>query len=266
MQGCNPPEPVPSFISVQGASLSVLSDEGSASSNISDIWINIDGNKQGIYELPATFPLIAEGNHTVTLKAGIKVNGIAASRIVYPFYDVIEFDTTFVAEQSYVLNPVFKYKADADFGYLEDFQNNGFTLDTTYHSDTVLYQVADTLNPGNKYGVFYLDPLRRQFQCVTNQTFTLPRNGMPVFLELDYQNTQEMVIGMIINKAQQTIELSVIVLNAHPNSMNKIYIDLTDVVVDNADAVNFNIFIGAVLNSGSLGATFKIDNMKLVYF
>ena len=71
---------IPSYMSINSVTL----DENSTH-NISDVWIYIDDNLQGVYELPANFPILDEGTHKLRVKAGIKDNGISAKRIPYPF-------------------------------------------------------------------------------------------------------------------------------------------------------------------------------------
>src|SRR3954471_3898254 len=81
--GCNKEEPIPVYVHIEKISLvanpdgfvnSVTGDEGSLSSKISDAWVYVDEQLVGCFELPVTFPVLAEGTHTVKIRAGIKVN------------------------------------------------------------------------------------------------------------------------------------------------------------------------------------------------
>ncbi|PIP54090.1 MAG: hypothetical protein COX07_07210 [Bacteroidetes bacterium CG23_combo_of_CG06-09_8_20_14_all_32_9] len=260
-------EPIPSYIRISKCIL--LSDsisQGSSQNNISDIWVNIDGNRQGTYEVPVNFPVIAEGNHSLMLRAGVKVNGIAASRIIYPFYNSLSFDTTFIPEKQMILTPVFTFKPETKFVWLENFQNNGFTLDRTSKSDTILYIKNDTVNTVQQYGVFYIDAIRQKFQYKSTEKYVLPSNGSEVFLELDYQCNHPFIVGVFVNKLQQSIETSIICINPHPQSFNHIYIDLSYIISQNTDALDYNIFFGASLESGYTNGEIKIDNIKLIHF
>ena len=51
----------------------------------------MNGNLEGVYEMPATIPLHYEGLKNLVIYPGIKRNGIAADRKKYPFY--LPFDT-----------------------------------------------------------------------------------------------------------------------------------------------------------------------------
>jgi len=79
---------VPSYISIPSIKVdSIQSGVGSNSNKITDAWIYFDNNLQGVYPLPATFPVLLQGKQNISIKAGIKNNGIAATRAKYPFYD-----------------------------------------------------------------------------------------------------------------------------------------------------------------------------------
>ena len=61
-------------------------NQGTNSEKITDAWIYVNGNLEGVYELPATIPLHYEGLKNLVIYPGIKRNGIAADRKKYPFY------------------------------------------------------------------------------------------------------------------------------------------------------------------------------------
>lgn len=260
-------EPVPAYIRISKVNL--MSDsitQGSSRNNISDIWVNLDGNRQGTYEIPTNFPIIANGNHNLILRAGIKVNGISASRIVYPFYNQISIDTSFAPEQQLIITPTFTYLSSTQFAWLENFQNNGFTLTRTSYSDTLLYTETDSIYTNQKYGAFYIDTARNTFQYKSTEKYELPTNGSAVFLELDYKCNHPFQIGVIINKLAMSIETPIIYINPHSESFNHIYIDLAYIISQNMDAINYNILFGGTLQSGYTNGEIKIDNIKLIHF
>ncbi|HOV12628.1 MAG TPA: hypothetical protein PLL90_12785, partial [Bacteroidales bacterium] len=73
---CKKTDLVPSYIHIDKIDLNTTYEfDGSNSCKITDAWVYIDGDLQGIYELPATFPVLANGQHTIMVRAGIKLNG-----------------------------------------------------------------------------------------------------------------------------------------------------------------------------------------------
>lgn len=264
----NEEEPIPSYIRIPKCTLSCDSIlQGSTRSNISDVWVNINENRQGTYEVPVNFPVVENGNKRITLRAGIKANGIASSRIIYPFYNAINIDTVLTPENQLVFNPVFTYLSSSVFAWLENFQGNGFSLDRGTLSDTLLNLESDSINTNQKYGVFYIDAIRQKFEYKSTEKFVLPSNGSNIFLELDYQCTHPFLVGVYINKLQQSVKTPIIYINPHANSFNHIYIDLTYIVSQNSDAINYNIFFGSSLYTDEYTkGEIKIDNIKLIHF
>ena len=64
------------------------------STKITDAWVTMDGQFLGAFELPCKIPILYEDNHSDShafdIYPGIKVNGIAATRLKYPFYQKFE--------------------------------------------------------------------------------------------------------------------------------------------------------------------------------
>ncbi|MCX7863376.1 MAG: hypothetical protein N2449_10325 [Bacteroidales bacterium] len=259
-------EKIPSYIQINQVQLQTdAATEGENTHKISDVWINVDGNLQGIYEIPVTFPILETGKHTVSIRAGIKVNGIAASRAPYPFFNIIHIDTILPEGKILSLTPVFSYKSETKFSWIEDFQGNGYSLDRMIGSDTVMYIVSDTSN-NNKFGKFTIDAIRQKFYYKSSEAFDLPVNGSAVFLELDYRCNHPFTLGLLVNKLQSSVANDIIVLNPHPHKFNHIYIDLTYTVTQNMDALDYNVIIRGVLQDGYSQGEIEIDNLKLLHF
>ncbi len=265
--GCdiiNPSEEIPAYIQVDSVTLAQPSSAYHTTENISDVWINLDGNKLGVYQLPVQFPVIAEGKHHLTIRAGIKDNGIGSSRIIYPFYSFFELDTDFVPQQIIKIIPHFEYQ-DGLNKWIETFEDPGYKLELTSKSDTTLERVTDPRDSSESVGAFYLSPDRPVFQCATTETFPLSYNAGGIFVELDYMNDQDFVVGLYINKVNQTIETPVIHMNAHPGSFNKIYIDLLYIVSQNPDALDYKLFVGAERVDSLDNPKIYFDNLTLIY-
>lgn len=258
-------EKIPSYLRVYSAQVETdFATQGANTHKISDVWVNIDGNRQGTYEIPSTFPVLETGQHSVILRSGIKVNGIAASRAIYPFYTIFEVDTFLPEGKVLKLDPIFTYRPETAFAWMESFQGNGFSLDRDLESDTTLYVMSDST--GNKYGKFTIDAIRRRFYYKSAEPYSLPKNGSSIYLEFDYRCDHPFTVGLLVNKLQSSINTPILVLNPHPNSFNHIYVNLTPTVTDNMDAINFNVIIQSVLQDGYTEGNCEIDNLKLLHF
>ncbi len=257
-------ESIPTYFTVDSLTFTTTYNEGASTQNISDVWVDLDGNFMGVYELPVTFPLLGEQKiHTIRLRAGIKKNGIDASRIAYPFYDSYLIDTTFAENATIRLIPHFEYNKSTVFEWIEDFQDPGFTLNKTSNSDTTLNRVIDETNGANRLGEIVLENTHPQFEYISKNTFTLQAGQ--TYLELDYKNNQVFTIGLIINNTSSQENISLIMINPK-NYLNKIYIDLSYVLSQNLGAIDYGIFFRAVKQDDVDTAKIYIDNIKLVHF
>lgn len=271
----NPDEEIPTYFKIPKFKIETnLSNQGSNSDCITDVWVNIDGNLQGIYELPAKFPILASGNHEITLRAGIKNNGIAASRIIYPFYTFFVIDTILDVNKTMVIEPMSTYKNECVFIWTEDFENSGITLKTTAKSDTSLIINTTEVFEGNNSGAIFLDNSHRLFECQALDSVFLPRDNSPIFMEMNYKSNlvqasgseSMFIVGMFITNQQHVVQNPIIYINSTNNEWKKIYIDLSQMVIGNFDAKYFHLFIGASIDQSVNSAEIYIDNLKIIHF
>ena len=92
---------IPAYISIDSIYLQTdYSLEGSNSQNITDAWVYVDDYLIGTFQLPARFPVLRQGTHTLSVIPGIKKNGIASTRITYPFYSTITQSVNLVPDST----------------------------------------------------------------------------------------------------------------------------------------------------------------------
>ncbi|MCX7954140.1 MAG: hypothetical protein N3A01_03000 [Bacteroidales bacterium] len=258
-------EKIPAYIRIVQAKLITNEQtQGKNTHKITDIWINIDTRLQGIYEIPTIFPVLETGKRHVTIRAGIKDNGIAASRVIFPFFNKISFDTILAEQEIINLTPCFTYKSETKFAWIENFELNGHTLEKMPESDTILFISPE--DTSNKVGKIIIDAIKQRFYYKSSHAFSLPKDGSPVYLEVDYKCNHPFTIGIIANKLQNSIVQPYITINPHPSSFNHIYINLTHCILNHSDAIDFNIFFRATLQSGYNYGKIELDNIKLLHF
>lgn len=244
--------------------------EGTSSHNIRDVWVFIDGNVQGVYPLPTTFPILREGVTTFKLNSGIAVNGIAATRAMYPFYQ--QFDTTIqlVRGRTDTIRPTVRYNSQITFGYMEDFESQGFSLRTTAQSDTT-FLPRQALAPGEAFeGVgamaFAVDNRAARFMCETIQAFNFPGGGgRAIFLELNYRNSIPFDIGLqIIESNGQFFDQPLVTLAPSGNVWRKQYINFTP-FVQGRSGVTYRVIFSASHTGGADAGRVFVDNLKLLW-
>ncbi|MFA4852141.1 MAG: hypothetical protein WC599_06450 [Bacteroidales bacterium] len=264
----DPEEQIPSYIHIDSIGVSTqghYSEYGSSSHKITDAWVYIDDQLIGAFELPATFPVLWEGTHTVTVKPGIKVNGISATRSIYPFYEPYVVSLNLVKDSIITLNPTVTY-FPSTVKWKEDFEV-GISLEETLFSDTTIVQtLAGDPEAFEGYsGVVHLDATRDFFQCKTINSYELPRADNPVFLEMNYKTNEKILVGLYANSTTQTERLEILNINSS-NTWNKIYINLNNAInrtTINPD--NFHVFFEVQKSSDVSNSKILFDNIKLVY-
>ncbi|MBU0764673.1 MAG: hypothetical protein KJ607_07555, partial [Bacteroidetes bacterium] len=225
----NPEEDIPSYIRIESVDFSITGTPGGNTHNITDVWADLDGKVLGVFELPAIFPVLAEGPHTILLKPGIKTNGISDVRTVYPFYTNFELDTLFEPGNIIEICPDYKYKPEADRDdWQEDFEISGIiTLEASSVSDVELVVIDDPEKDGNHIGAIYLDDSNPSFDGFTKDGIDVPSGISEIYLEFDYQCNNEISVGLLINTPGQVVAKWALGINRHP-VRNRIYIDLSD--------------------------------------
>lgn len=272
----NPAEPVPSYIRINKIDLVTTEEEGTNSHKITDAWVYVDEKLIGCFELPVTIPLLYEGDHQIAIKAGIKVNGISATRAPYPFYERFVQTTTLTRGSVSTINPVVTYVTnlnwEGDFLWEENFdagttlQNSPSGTDTAIKHFTIPLGATDPMVfEGTGSAVAYLDANRTFFECVSSDSYVLPRGDAPSFLELNYKCNYQFVVGLFAHGPAGTNKYKVINVNPSPE-WNKIYIYLSPVVSSAGATTDFNVFIGMLNNTDASNAFIAIDNIKLLHY
>lgn len=262
----NPAEPIPAYIHIEKIDLATGFGQGSDSHKITDAWVYIDEQLVGCFELPATFPVLYEGSHQVKITAGIKVNGIAATRSPYPFFNSVTQAVDLQKGTTVNLSATVSYTAFSDFDFMEDFEGTGIAVDSSAGSDTTLQRLFSP-NPnvfeGDASGIAYINANNSFFECISSSAVVLPKGGANVFLELNYKCNHPFIVGVI---AQPPYYLKSGSLTFNPSdTWNKTYVYLTP-LVSGSSATSFKIFFGMVRRAGDADSlAFMLDNIKLVY-
>ena len=129
--GCeiiNTEESIASIIEIEAISV-----DGDHTKNITDAWVYVNNEFQGVYPLPTSFPTLNTGNQTILIEAGIKKNGISSSRVSYPYFTSYTIDTELKPNETITINPTVSYSVNS-FPYVEDFEGIGTVLEVVTDS------------------------------------------------------------------------------------------------------------------------------------
>jgi hypothetical protein len=265
---------IPSYLKIDEVFLYTdYAYEGENSHEITDVWIYVDDQQLGVFELPAKFPVLANGKHKLEIRPGVKLNGISSTRAPYPMlkpkvYDDFEFFPDSVQE---IKDLTFRYYDNVTFSWMEDFEMSGITIQETSNSDTAIKQTAPSNNPeallssNSKYsGLVNLTADRNFWNAWSYLAYELPGLESPVMLELDFKTDTYVTTGLYAHFNGGYEPIPLVILN-HSEDWNHIYINLTPTVSANSNALDFKVFFSAKKASGIEPAKIYLDNIKLIY-
>lgn len=268
---------VPAFIRIDSIGLRTIStDQGSKSAYISDAWIYVDDVLIGAFELPCVAPVLYQGNHNITIKPGIRLNGLINLRSAFPLYTDVTQKLDLVPDSITVvkgtvingkLTPLVQYAETTKIVVTEAFEDASFVFDTTSNSQADI-SLTPSNSPltfeGDHSGMVTLTDTLTYFEMYTNEKYVLPRLGTPVFLEMDYMTSLPITIGVYSYSTSEIVQHPVLVLTEMPK-WRKVYVNLTPIVSSLTSATSFRIFIGANRLESDPSGTVYLDNIKLIH-
>ena len=237
--------------------------QGTNSHKITDIWYYVDDNFKGVFPIGSIMPVIGTGNSKITLFAGIKNNGISATRLPYEFYQGHLINQYFESGKTYTFSPVFEYLTGAVFPTegCEDYEGSGVKYFSVGDSSTVVISDINKVFGGIGHSVFMsMSNSKPTSQIKTSTSMSLPVGGTPIYLELNYKCNQPFEVGVIAGTTEVRPALTV---NSSPE-WNKIYIQLSQAVSTQPTYNYYDIYIKATKQSDVPTPEIYIDNIKLV--
>ncbi len=261
------PQTIPAYLKID--SLILLTNyptQGSAAHEVVDVWIYVDDQQMGVFELPAEFPILASGKQKLEIRMGIKLNGISSTRVPYPFYQPLIYeDFEFFPDSTRDLGNIqTTYVDNMVFTWLEDFElYNSISIQETTISDTVIKQVSLEPTPEfrNYAGVISLTDEKSYYSAFTFSSFELPKQGTPVLLEMSFKTNNFLTVGLIPRGYDKQ---PLVILN-ESEEWNKIYINFGPKVTEYYNATDFLVYFETGKQSENTVAQIYLDNLKLVY-
>lgn len=272
--GCNKEKlkaPEAFFIKPETVSLAVSNPtvQGTTSHKITDIWYYVNGQFKGAFPTENTFPITSTGPTQVTLFAGIKNNGISATRQPYEFYEPIYFDTSVTPGTQINRKFTFKYKTGTVFRWLEDFEGfgttSGVSIKNSSNTDTSFAILNKVTSPtadvfeGTKCLYFAVDDNKRIAQYESNFQYALPKSGASVYLEINYKCTGSFEVGVYSGTTYWFVS------GINPSyTWNKIYIQLSSGV--SSLTGNCGIYFRTIKTDNEPKTEYWIDNIKVLSY
>lgn len=259
----NPTEQLPAYLQIDNFELTTTPAQGENSEQITDVWVFVNDFSLGIYELPATVPVLDLGTQNITIFPVIRENGLRSTPVIYPFYNRFETTQELMAEQTVNIEPTTTYIANSIFELVEDFDNSSHQLRGGNSNAVQIKDGVGQVLLGNN----------EEVEFTSSSTFVdLPTSsGQAVFLEFDYRTNVEFEVGLVgldinggtINATNYKIILCPI------NRWNKIYVNFQE-DLEQSQLTGYKLAFRASTNDTGCGninsesPEVLIDNIKFI--
>lgn len=274
LQSCNyfdSDTPQPIFVEIPSVSLSTTPEQGDPSHNITDVWVNANGQLLGVFPLPARIPIIiAEGVDSIALTVlpGIRNDGQTATAFIYRLIAAERYVLDPVIGETTVLEPVFKYSDNAIFDFVEGFEAaHIFTAPGPNNTGNgSIVPTTEEAASGQRSGVMRLDENTKLAEVLTFSAFDRANNGGgDSYIELDYKTDTPFSVGVYARQGSTMIPFYNVIIT-EKEDWNRIYLDFTfDLAPQGIDDYRVAI-VGSIENSDQEAGAIFIDNIKLVHF
>ncbi len=280
MAGCDKFEgdqTIPSYIRIDSIGVKITSStQGTASASLTDAWVYVDDQLIGCFELPAVVPVLAEGNCTIKVYPGFKINGMNNTRAPHPMFNFLTFKKVLYPDSTISLTTqsingkqtlLTTYKDNCTFKWMESFADPSLSLDSAKGSETNIGLTPDGFDDvyeGQFSGRIYMPDSVTYFLGTNNEDLNLPKNGKAVILELNYKTNVDVTIGMYATSTSETVMQPLLVLSP-TSTWKKIYVNLSPFVSSQTSAINYKVFFGVLRSESDSAGEILLDNIKLVH-
>lgn len=250
---------IPSYLRIDAVQIDPNATVGAPTHNVSNLVISTGGSEITAVEFPTVVPVLAEGQTDIRIQPEVKLNGISARRINYPFYFTDTASLLLSATDTTTYIPTFRYFDNTQLAV-----NEVFVSGTNFTNILSVNDCNDCAAPDGdcRCGRITVSPAQPTVQASIGQV-NVPFGG-PVFIELDYQADVAFLVGIRGNDGLGFFDFPKVVVNPKTN-WNKIYIEMSE-EVNNRRAGTYEFYISTGIDNDSTESSVFIDNFKVVHF
>ena len=261
---------MPHQVLVPEFNLTTTEGQGSSANNISELWVYGETDVLGVFPLPANIPVLQgeEGEPiSIRLLAGIRANGISATRKPYPFYKSLDLDFPFIPGSTTTVEFNTTYTDNSEFILAENFESaNRFQASSTSTASVVRTTDPALVFEGSASGMIVLsDSLAHVTSSTQEQLYDLHKDG-PIWLEFNYRCNNSFAVGLSVIGGSNVQRTPIIVLNPSGDEWKKLYLDLGPLVLSTPDAYGYELTLDAIIDINNDTGLILVDNFKIVHF
>ncbi len=275
LAGCkDEPEQIPTYIDIQPFTLNA---EGGANwQKITDGWLYVNGEFLGAYTLPATVPVLAEGESEVIVYAGVKENGATGTPSIYPFWEKYTTKVTLTPAQTIQVKPVTAYDPQAQFAWALERStfDSGSSVVITDRDGDVAREFKINTDGGfvGKGVVMEVDTGHIVMEIATEKAILPTTADRQTWLELHYRSDIPFSLTLVgTNDPGLEQFFSAYEFYSTDNTWNKIYINLTEILLE-SKLDKHGLYFRALLGRDGTGkypqtkGTVRLDNIRIIHY
>ncbi len=266
--GCDPDEAVPAILVIPRLTLTTNAAQGSASADIREAWVTVDGVFLGAYPTPARVNILVTGTANVRVQAGIRESGVSTLPQIYPFYSEIERTLEFAPGRETNLGTgSITYRNDARFAFIEDFENTSERVFVNpFFGEATIEATTEEVFEGQFGGILELgsDQVNAQVSTVLEYSGLLNSIQQEVYLEMNFKSELTALWGVIGRPGLQLETLYDVGFRPR-QQWTKIYFNLGP-TLGSANYATYGFAVQALNQDESPGGKLFVDNIKLLHF
>ena len=237
------------------------------------VWQEGDASETnlGTFNLPCTVPVMKHGNiDYVRVVPVVRQNGIAGSRIAYPYYKTITLDDVTLTVDSVTcfdtIRTQYMPSSTMRVVWSEFFEPGPSAVKLDTAVQRLVYK-PDTILSGYGCGVIRVPDSVKTINFWSDSTCNVPTPGVALYLELDYWSDFDFSIGLnnpIYNGGSNEIMSAVTLFGKPEAGWQKIYINLGRIWGPRYRYYPHIRLFFSVFNPNGKAGNLYIDNMKLL--
>jgi hypothetical protein len=267
--GCdiiNPEEQIPTYVHIDSFTFvnPNPTQTGTGLQEINTVWAYLDGENIGVFDLPATIPVLLTGKKQLQLAPGVNNQGLKDYKLQYPFFSFYTYELEANPGQTINLQPETKYEPDLKY-WKDDFEAN--TKFIKLSGDTTMRRVtgADSVLEGGGAGCISL--LSGSYETAESFAAFDIKPGTKCFLEISYKGTLAFTAGVIgVLPSTSGFQSSYLAGVKAKDQWGKVYIDLQPFTTQYPSIVSWSVMIKATLEEGQTEGYLLLDNIKVISY
>jgi hypothetical protein len=263
---CGRVNEIPAYLSIQPFAVSVQPTHGTARQNLSDAMVFINEEYLGIFELPATFPVLSLGATRVRVYPVVRQNGLRSNPVINPMFTFDSMTINLRANITDTIRPRTAYSSTTQILYVEGFESTNHSMGYNYDKNTRLRFISTEGGYENKSGQIILTRADTNIvmQKASTNRFVLPSSYQNLFLEMDYKCDSDLGVGFVGFDPQTLTETALIKTYLYPRkTWNKVYVNITsEVKATRSSEIRF--YVASRLSDTLSRGEVWIDNLKIL--